>query len=111
MIKPTAKRNQRQRKKLKVDEYRQWQFFVKFNYDEIKTNLENDFDVIDNLYEIAENWNCWMYGFIGDGEAKMSFHNKRLLNDGIRCQLKIASYLMNTNGISGIKVGFKEFLE
>lgn len=111
MIKPKAQRNQRQRKKLKVDEYRQFAFLVKFNYDKSKTALDIDDEILDNLYEIAEKWNCWMVGFIGEGEADMSFHNKRLLSDGVECQKEMADWLVDQYGIINVRVGFKESLE
>lgn len=111
MIKQKAKRNHRQRKKLKVDEYRQWAFFVNFNYAKSKTALDIDSDILDTLYEIAEKNNCWMMGFVGGCSADMTFHNKRLLDDGVRCQLQMANWLMKQDGVSDIKVGFKESVE
>lgn len=106
MIKTNAKRNRRQRKKLKVDEYRQWRFSVNFNHEHDVMELSNT--IIDDLYDIAEDNNCHLYGFINSSDSKMAFHNKGLLDDGVRCQLKMADYLMNASGVSAVKVGYKE---
>lgn len=108
MIKQQAKRNNRQRKKLKVDEWRQWSFSVAFNYTSTMTALELDEAHIDSLYDIADRYGCWMMGFMRSGEATFTFHNKHLLEHGIDCQVSMAEYLEGLEDVSNIRVGFRE---
>lgn len=107
MIKLKAKRNKRLRKKLKVGEYRQWTFSVHFEY---TVNSNSDFpdDIVDGLYDIAESYRCYLWGFFGQGEAKMSFFNKGLLEDGVGCQQMMASYLLDCAEATNIRVSFEE---
>ncbi len=110
MIKQQAKRNKRQRKKLRVDEWRQWSFSVVFNYTPTMTALELDEAHIDSLYDIADRHGCWMMGFIGKGEADFTFYNRYLLEHGIECQISMAEYLEGLEDVSNIRVGFIEEL-
>ena len=107
MIKLKAKRSKRLRKKLKVDEYRQWTFNVYFDY---PTSGDSEFpdEIIDALYDLAENYRCYLWGFLGKGGARMSFFNNDLLDYGVECQRAMAGYLLDCTEATNIRVSFEE---
>lgn len=105
MKKPNAKRNNRQHKKLHSGEWRQWKFFVTFQYE---CSLDSGFmnRLLDDLYDIAEKHRCYMYGFFEDGNGKLTFTNNGKLMQGIEAQKEMAKRLVGS-GLS-VKVGFDD---
>ena len=88
----SSKRNKRQRKKLKSDEYTQ----IGYQFTITQTSLSKvcEDNMIDSLYDIAEKWNCYLVCFYGGGEGMVaSFHNTRKAIDCLNCYKGIRSML------------------